>query len=311
MADIFREPWATLQTNTGISSETEIDFVPHGATARDGSYPEVGMSESLKIINNGTRNVMTANPDGNWGSVACAWDRIGAVAGIHANYPNWFDASVPLRIYTDHAVDGDSPQEGMLITLLRTIGLFPLTLGVVGGNVELFCRRWNDPNIDVDSYALPDLTGKRVRFQIDMKPGTMDAGATTVADDGYLTVTMIDLDTDESTTIYDYQDTSIWLTTQGENGVVPENNHLCGAAVAYFQLFAPCELFVIQTLDSTPPDPEPGELMTAEPSEPCCGDTAGVGPLLPSVAPDWTGACEGGGTVPTAVDLTDAENWDD
>jgi hypothetical protein len=68
---------------------------------------------------------------------------------------------------------------------------------------------------------------------------------------------------------------------------------------------------LLEVYDTTPtPNPDPGELMGPTP-EPCCGDSAGTGPLLPPTVSDWDAACAGGGTVPTAADLTDAENWDD
>lgn len=50
-------------------------------------------------------------------------------------------------------------------------------------------------------------------------------------------------------------------------------------------------------------------------SDCCGGDTPGgqppghPGPRLPPVAPDWTPDCTGGGSVPTAADVTDAESW--
>lgn len=64
---------------------------------------------------------------------------------------------------------------------------------------------------------------------------------------------------------------------------------------------------------AAPADPDPGELTGATP-EPCCGSGGGgtsAGPILPAIDPGWTPTCIGGGAVPTASDLTDAENWDD
>ena len=46
---------------------------------------------------------------------------------------------------------------------------------------------------------------------------------------------------------------------------------------------------------------------------PCCGSggsgTSATGPILPAVSTDWTPRCTGGGTVPTASDLTTSEDW--
>lgn len=67
---------------------------------------------------------------------------------------------------------------------------------------------------------------------------------------------------------------------------------------------------VIRTpMTSTP------QVVPVDTSVPCC-DTGGVsgggsaaGPVLPAVSTDWTPRCTGGGTVPTASDLTTSEDW--
>lgn len=77
-----------------------------------------------------------------------------------------------------------------------------------------------------------------------------------------------------------------------------------------------CPFWILRA--SSAPDPTPGELTGTTPAPCCCcddgnnGDGSGAtGPMLPAIDASWTAMCDGGGTVPTAADLTDAENWDD
>jgi hypothetical protein len=67
---------------------------------------------------------------------------------------------------------------------------------------------------------------------------------------------------------------------------------------------------VMYAVVGTVPNPDPGELTGPTP-DPCCGGGSGTGPLLPPTVSTWTAICAGDGAVPTAADLTDAENWDD
>jgi hypothetical protein len=69
-------------------------------------------------------------------------------------------------------------------------------------------------------------------------------------------------------------------------------------------------LAIYQWVESAP-DPDPGELTGSTPEPSCCGGENATGPILPPTGTTWTANCDGGGTVPTAADLTDSENWDD
>lgn len=318
MAIIYQQTWQTLQTNTGISDPAEIDFVPHGLIARDASYPEIGLTDTVKVINNGVRNVLDANTD--YVVAGVVIDRIGDVAG-NATYPNWFNADRRIITYSDWTITTTSINAAIFAPVLEfnlTAGstdLIQLAISFYGGNyhADLFARRWNESNIatDATTIAKSAMENKRIRFQFDMTPGAMDAGHTTVQDDGTLIVSMIDLDTDVETVLYSYSNTSLYYTTQSV--LVPDNNHIACAALGY-GLLGQNEQFVIMTPEAAQPaDPDPGTL-TASTPEPCCGSGGGgsaTGPILPAIVPTWEEACTGGGTVPTAADLTDAENWDD
>lgn len=320
----FEQSWPVLKTNSGISAAGNVDFVPWGATARDSDYPNIGLTDEIKVVNNGTANVLDANTT--WLNAGVVADRnLGAVVG-NGNYPTYIDADRRLFYYADYHITAASLAGNtfaVLLSLNATAGgsrMIALYLKPDGGGdwlAEISTELWNEADIVDDSTTIlnSDLEDKRIRFLLDLTPGTMDITGSTVQDDGSLTVSMIDLDTDVETTLYTFTNRSFYLSWIGRNlgggSTVPANNHLAVMQVGYAGLIGENERFGIYSLGGAPPDPDPGELTGSTP-EPCCGSSAhATGPILPSVSPDWLPACDGGGTVDTAADLTDAENWDD
>jgi hypothetical protein len=326
VATIFQETWPVLKTNTGISGPANVDITPHGATPRDSDYPEVGLTDTIKIISNGTRNVLAANT--NWLNAGVVWDRIGTVAGVGSKYPNWFDASGALIYYADYHITTASLAANSyapLLYLMETESFGPVRLNLDLFStptyvVELFAQRWNTSNLNVSSTTITKATieNKRIRFQIALTPGTMTVSGTTVLDDGSLVISMIDLDTLVETVLYSYTGQSFYLSYAGEllggGNSVPADNHLVGVQVGYAGLIGENEQVVIETEGADPTESPDADIETQS-STPCCGDTVAPGGVATgevgkAVSPDWTAACAGGGSVPTASDLTDAEDWD-
>ncbi len=281
---IFRESWATLETNTGISAVAVQDFTPHGATARDGSYVYVGSSEGTKIVSSGGRNVLTTNGAGNWVNSGVYFDRIGTVVG-GSTYTSWFNAQGPIVVYADYDITTASLAAGVftpLIQLHKTIGSMPLTLSMDFSSsptlaVEIDALQWNTSNISDNSTTIAAATieNKRIRFKIALTCGTVltvDGGGAidTVADDGTLVVTMIDLDSLVETTLYNFSGLSLYFTYKGQalggGELVPANNHLSGASVGYAGLIGDNEQFVIEAEAVMRPIPIRA---TAAPLTPC------------------------------------------
>lgn len=320
---LWDEDWAVTKTNSGISSTANVDFVPHGATARDADYPDIGLTDEIKVVNNGDQNVLDANTT--WASAGVVFDRnLGAVAGS-GDYPTWINADRRLFYYADYHITTASlagntfaPVIGLHVTAggSRLIALY---LKPDGGDwaAEISTELWNEADLVDDSTIIPtaSLENKRIRFQLDLTPGTMDALGNTVDDDGSLIVSMIDLDTDVETVLYTFTNRSFYLSWVGRNlgggSTVPANNHLAVLAIGYAGLIGENE-YVAIAAPAAVPDPEPGEL-TSPISEACCGSSGpNPGPVeAPEEPSTWSPTCDGGGTVPTAADLTDAENWDD
>lgn len=90
------------------------------------------------------------------------------------------------------------------------------------------------------------------------------------------------------------------LQTNGGRLVNAEYTYPCGMWVYYFLGFS-----------DTPTVPPSPVLLS---SAPCCATNgpaqSATGPILPVITPTWTPECTGGGDVPSASDLTDAEDWD-
>ncbi len=322
---IYQQPWATLRTNTGISATTDQQFVPHGGVARDSAYPEIGMSAATKVVNNGTRNVLDVNTV--WLNAGVVIDRIGSVAG-GVKYPNYFDASGPLVIYADYHITTASinaavfaPFWGFHLTAGGT-RIIQISLSFYSSiyHIDLFAKRWTGGNINVDTttVAKADLENKRIRLKGTLQAGTMDAPATTVQSDGSLIVSMIDLDSLVETTLYTYTSIPLWYTFAGQalggGEVVPANNHMAVAALGYAGLVGENEQFVIQS-NAVVPAEEPESSLDETSSLTCQGDAVepgetATGEIGEAVSPNWAAVCGGGGEVPSAADLTDAEDWD-
>lgn len=319
----FEQSWPVLKTNSGISAAGNVDFVPHGATARDADYPNIGLTDEIKVVNNGSDNVLDANTT--WASAGVVADRnLGAVVGS-GSYPTYINADRRLFYYADYHITAASLAGNtfaVLLSLNATAGgnrMIALYLKPDGSDwaAEISTELWNEADISDDStiIATADLEDKRVRFLLDLTPGTMDPTGSTVQDDGSLTVSMIDLDTDAETTLYTFTNRSFYLSwinrDLGGGSLVPANNALAVMQVGYAGLIGENERFGIYSVGGVAPDPDPGELMGPTPEPTCCGGENATGPILPPTETTWTANCDGGGTVPTAADLTDSENWDD
>lgn len=322
---IYSQTWQTLRLNTGISSTAEVDFVPHGVTARDSAYTDIGLTDTIKVYHNGSRNVLSANTA--WLNAGVVIDRIGTVAG-GVKYPNYFDASGDIIVYADYTITTASinavvfaPLFGFHLTAGGT-RIFQVSMSFFSSayHVDLFAKRWNEANINTSAttVAKASLENKRIRFQALMRPGVMNAGATTVQNDGSLVVSMIDLDTLVETVFYTYSNTSLWYTFAGQalggGETIPANNHMAVVGLGYAGLIGENEQFVIET-EGPEPTEEPESSLDENTPENCCGSSpettqGAAGPILPAVSPLWTVACAGNGTVPMASTPADAEDWD-
>lgn len=163
---------------------------------------------------------------------------------------------------------------------------------------------------DIDTPTAGFTAGTPYRFKMAWKAGTPSGGPpfTSVAADGYVRWYLNDVLIDELTSQAVYIDASndneVTIVTLATD-VLIGGGGLFGALGGY-------EFF------SGPPA-DPAEIPINE-STPCCGDgvtpstgTGGVGATMPDnpfqPLQPWVSACAGGGTVPTAADLTDSESW--
>ncbi len=281
MAVVYRQTWDVLKTGSGISGAANVDMVPWGATARDTDYPNIGLTDTIKVVSNGTRNVLAANT--NWLNAGVVWDRgLGAVAGV-GNYPTWLNGQGPMVMYADYHITTASLDANTFAPLVGThIQVGGATLIYISlskysptdWRIDLHAELWNEADINVDSVAVPrgDIENKRVRFKLAWTLGTMDPTGTTVQDDGSLIVSMIDLDTLAETVFYTYTNKSFYFSWAGESlgggDSVPANNHFAVASVGYAGLIGENEQFVIETATVVPPVPVRTSLAPITPCDP-------------------------------------------
>jgi hypothetical protein len=202
-----------------------------------------------------------------------------------------------------------------------------------GGDNQLILHAycWGSSNINLFSYIMTAAAwiGKRVRFQLDYTPGTMSGSS--VANDGSLIFSLIDLATSVETVVYNVTGRDLYLSQGGDSfgpptGHVPADNHISGYALGLYGLTGDCERFLIQAFEEVvtspspePPEPEPTTLpdpvIVASEDSDCATSTSDTtkentpGPIEPVVDPVWYPMCIGQGTVATAPDLIDPESW--
>lgn len=316
---LFEQDWPVNKTNSGISAAGNVDFVPWGVTARDSDYPNIGLTDEVKIVS----NLLDANSSYvNAGVVA---DRgLGPVVG-NGNYPTWIDADRRLLYYADYQITTASLAATVFAPVLGlhvTAGgsrLIQLNISPDGSDwkAEISSELWNEGDIVDDSTVIPnaDLENKRIRFLFDLTPGTMDAPGDNVEDDGTLIVSMIDLDTDVETVLYSFTNRSFYLSWVGRalggGSTVPQNNALAVMAVGYAGLIGQNERFGIMEPST---DPELGSLI--DHSEPCCdahepGVGGNAGPVVEPLATTWEPTIEGGGGIDDPIAIADDEDWTD
>lgn len=316
----FEQTWPVNKTNSGISAAGNVDFVPHGLTARDSDYPNIGLTDEVKVVS----NLLDANTD--YTIAGAVIDRgLGPVAG-NGNYPDYIDANRRLIYYADYQITAASlagQTFAVALGLHVTAGgsrLLRLALSPSGGNwlADFSCELWNEADINTTATAIATaaIQDKRIRFQFDLTPGTMDAPGDNVEDDGSLVVSMIDLDTDVETVLYTFTNRSFYLSWVGRNlgggSTVPQNNALAVLSIGYAGLPGKNERVGIDSVSSTPAMPTPGSLI--DESAPCCDAAPGsatpsAGPVMPQVGSGWTPTFAGGGTAASAAELTLNEDW--
>ncbi len=146
-------------------------------------------------------------------------------------------------------------------------------------------------------------------MEIQYKPGT--AGGITPtwsprASDGYLRIVK------DGVTIFEHASLALYIPTNSTYG--PEPNRLYGVWHGYASMIGKFTGLTIATaVGATATDPETS--VEENSSVICQGDTvepgkSATGEILPLYDPNWTAVCGSGGEVPSAADLTDAEDWD-
>jgi len=175
------------------------------------------------------------------------------------------------------------------------VGLFKSTV-----TRDFIVRKYTAAGALVTTYNFgSDLSSTNPRLAYDLGPDTYFIAWTHTATSGESVFHRV--------TIADGTDTTI-TSRVFEGGAY--QGAVSATPSAYFGHSFSCPLFLV------------GYSLT-DLSEPCCcacpppAQTSGTpiakgtapGPVLPPVDSTWTPACDGGGVVPTAADLTDPESW--
>lgn len=302
---IYDQQWPVLKTNTSLFAGDWHGRPPLSTDAVDTDYPEILGAEAAKIVNIGGRNVLTLDDSlgEEYSTSGVAFTDLGPtpismIGDADADDPQmWFNTQQGIIAFADFHLVGVWAEPFAycpIIWLNRTPFsngpervVCALSIDGEDSYLDFYGQSWLGPDPFV-SIPFPQSTyeGKRIRFKVEFKPGTIltttptifGDSTDTVALDGYLRLTIIDLDTLVETVLAEFLNIDLWVSYLQEtflpfNNGMPDNNYLSGAFVGFFGLAGENERFAIESV--------------AAASVPCSG----------------------GGTMPASADVTYSEDW--
>lgn len=314
-------------TGGTFAKPTSFQTTAHGgADAPITGYPEFAAGEAVKTVNaSGPLGERVLDVDTGSGSdysdaglamlgvgdlPSGEWD---GTDGIIVEWDQYFSTTALTQSFLGQAM--------VLVARLSTLGASPdPEVGLFTGDsvVWIGFEQTSGANFFYDIYYV--VNGSTVhntsvtdvadnawhRMKIRYKPGTVTGALVGSyfprAADGYFEWLIDGVAAISATNIkFDIPVQSVYSSTP---------NLLYGAWHGFAGLLGPVTNFTIWRETDSAPDPSAGELTASNP-EPCCGGSSATGPILPAIDSSWTPICDGGGTVATVADLTDAENWDD
>jgi hypothetical protein len=315
MSTILSQSFPVVKQNSGaFLTNAFFGVPPYGSDSPDPDYPTIASSEDVKVVAGlGPDGQNAADVDGDYVDSGIAFQGFGPLAG------GYWDAtrgcctvSYKIASATAHLSDPivmmgqgiPSPGGPIIIQLEPSGGNLLLRLQVFKQGATSFETH------EVATYSVPFASladDAWHSFRLQWKGGTIGAGDAfwwhLVSADGFMQVFL------DGTLIYDVQNIKLYLRDADTapnwlNTLTVGYDGLAGAVTALVLLDTLCET-------TTPPP-------TFVNSEPCCSTgpsgtgASGIGvtgPILPPASPAWLPSCVGGGTIPTAADIVESENW--
>lgn len=278
---IYNQTWAA-----GNSLFTSMDVYDRDAEGADPLYPEIMNAEAV-TISGGKLDWSGTYSDYQGAGIALnGFPTFVAERGyIEATYrPNATSlASTPYHV----------------VVATRVLGSNSIAVFWDGSvnEFDIYVYGWGFGNTHTAQPAYTFVAGVDYTVRIEWQCGTHDVGFSTVAADGYVRIYVNDVLIDEVTNFAFFQDYT-------------DANKLKEVWFGYFGLLGTLDDITFASITAAAATTAPDVIIPT--SVPCCGDGGGgaaTGPILPPISTDWTPACTGGGTVPTASDLTDSEDW--
>ncbi len=292
-----------------------------GSDAPISGYPEIAAGEAVKTVNgsgpSGER-VCDAYSSGNYSSSGLVFLKVGSLSG--GFYDCTDGVSIRWRQFFSSTALTDSftGQITVAVTKMGTAiddGLFSgdsvVWLGfeqTSGANFfyDIFYKRNGSTihNTSINGTADNAWHDMEIQFKPGTITGAVSGGVFPCAADGYLIIKK------DSVALLSVTNAEIQVPIN--TAVTTTANLMYGNWFGFAGMLGQMTGYIIDT-ESTVATSESS--IEANSSTPCCGTEAeaggsAAGDILAAVNPEWTAVCGSGGTVPTAADLTDAEDWD-
>jgi len=302
MAIIYEEDFsAGPSTWTSMNVYHTPTGVDIGTDPSDPLYPYIVDAESMKVASG------QADWSGTYGDYATsgfvlrgfpAFD--GTRARVQATYtPN----ATSLSLAAFHLP---------MIVVANGDLVLQVSVELIGADYELALRAYRWGGVETETVNYPFVAGVPYTFRLDWQCGSVVGDFDDVFADGWVRLYINDVLVLERLALAVYIDYT-------------NANFVDMVWFGYYGLFGAIDNLLLETTVDEDPDDPPTPTPTTLPtpivptSEPCCGATPNptpgdgpmpAGPVVVPISPVWVRSCAGGGVVPSAVDLTDAESWD-